>query len=526
MLVLKKSVWKYLAVSFCMLVLLAGCGGSGGDKTDGSKDAASAKKDELRIAVSANPPSLDAQIANSNITAQIGYHIFEPLFAMDGNFEPQPVLADSYEVSEDGKVYTIKLLKGVKFHNGKEMTADDVVASLSRWVKDSQKASTLIGGSTFEKVDDYTVKMTANEASSDVITVLANPIMFAAIYPAEIVEKAGEKGISEYIGTGPYKLADWKQDQYIELEKFDDYKVRENATTGLAGKKTAATDKLVFDIVTDASTRIAGAKNGQYDIVEEVPQDNYEELEKASNLKLDVTKGGTLNLFLNTTVGIMEKQDMRQAVLAALNMDDILLASYGNKKLFEENPGWFNPEDAQWGSEAGKEYYNQNDPDKAKELLKKAGYNNEKLVLVTTPDYPEMYNATLVVQEQLKKVGINAEVESYDFSTFMEHRADPNQCSMFITSNSYNVLPIQLTVLDKTWAGMDRPEVTDGIKAMRSANSQEEAKAAWDDLQEFIYEYGGATVLGHFTGVNAVSNNVDGYEYMRFPIFWNATVSE
>lgn len=523
---LKKSVLNYLIASVCMLVLLAGCGGSGGDKTDGSKDAASAKKEELRIAVSANPPSLDAQIANSNITAQIGYHIFEPLFAMDENFEPQPVLADSYEVSEDGKEYTIKLLKGVKFHNGKEMTADDVVASLNRWVKDSQKASTLIGGSTFEKVDDYTVKMTANEAASDIITVLANPIMFAAIYPAEVVEGADEKGINEYIGTGPYKLVDWKQDQYIELEKFDDYQVHENATTGLAGKKTAATDKLVFDIVTDASTRIAGAKNGQYDIVEEVPQDNYEELSKEPNLKLDVTKGGTLNLFLNTTVGIMEKEDMRQAVLAALNMDDILLASYGNKELYEENPGWFNPDDAQWGSEAGKEYYNQNDPDKAKDLLKKAGYNNEKLVLVTTPDYPEMYNATLVVQEQLKKVGINAEVESYDFSTFMEHRADPNKFSMYITSNSYNVLPIQLTVLDKTWAGMDRPEVTDGIKAMRLADSQEEAKAAWDDLQEFIYEYGGATVLGHFTGVNAVSNDVDGYEYMRFPIFWNATVSK
>ncbi|TYV00420.1 ABC transporter substrate-binding protein [Listeria monocytogenes] len=523
---MKKSALKYLALPLCILLLLAGCGGSGGKTADSDKKGASAKKDELRIAISANPPSLDAQIANSNITAQVGYHIFEPLFAMDENFEPQAVLADSYEVSKDGKEYTIKLLKGVKFHNGKEMTADDVVASLNRWVKDSQKASTLIGGSKFEKVDDYTVKMTANEAASDIITVLANPIMFAAIYPAEVVEEAGEKGISEYIGTGPYKLTKWKQDQFIQLDKFDDYKVRENATTGLAGKKTAATKTLTFEIVTDASTRIAGAKNGQYDIVEEIPQDNYEELEKASNLKLDVTKGGTLNLFLNTTVGIMEKQEMRQAILAALNMDDILLASYGNKKLYEVNPGWFDPEDKQWGSDAGKEYYNQNDSEKSKELLKKAGYNNEKLVMVTTQDYPEMYNATLVVQEQLKKVGINAEVESYDFSTFMEHRADPNQNSMFITSNAYNVFPIQLTVLDKTWAGMDRPEVTDGIKAMRFADSQEDAKAAWDDLQGFIYEYGGATVLGHFTGVNAVNNDVDGYEYMRFPIFWNATVSK
>ena len=525
----KKTLSRVLAFSLCAALLATtGCGGS--DKKDGSTDAkqteAAAAKDEMHIAVSANPPTLDTQISNSNIVGQIAYHIFEPLFAMDENYEPQPVLAESYEVSEDGLEYTIKLREGVKFHNGNEMTADDVVASMNRWIEKSPKANTLIGGSTFEKVDDYTVKMTANQASSDIITVLANPIMFAAIYPAEIVEAATDEGISEFIGTGPYKLAEWKQDQYIKLEKNDDYQGNENATSGLASKKTAATKTLVFDFVTDASTRLAGAQNGQYDVVEEIPLDNYDDLANASNVTLSITKGGTLNLFLNTTEGIMANQDMRQAALAALNCDDILLACYGNEDLYEENPGWFNPSDTQWGTDAGKEYYNQKDADKAKELLKKAGYNNEKLVLVTTPDYPEMYSATLVVQEQLKKVGINAEVESYDFSTFMEHRADPKQFSMYVTSNSYNVIPIQLSVLDKGWAGLDTPEVTDGITAIRSAASTEDASAAWADLQEFLYEYGAASVIGHYTGVNALSTKVEGYDYLRFPILWNATVSK
>ena len=163
---------------------------------------------------------------------------------------------------------------------------------------------------------------------------------------------------------------------------------------------------------------------------------------------------------------------------------------------------------------------------KAKELLEKAGYNNEKLVLVTTPDYQEMYNATLVVQEQLKKAGINAEVESYDFSTFMEHRADPKQYSMFITSNSYNMLPIQLSVLDKGWAGLDRPEVTEGIQKIRSAANEEEASAAWADLQTFLYEYGAATVLGHYTGISAMRAEVEDVGYLRFPIYWNATTTK
>lgn len=524
---MKKRISRIVALSMCAVLLLSGCGGSS-DKKDNNTTGTetTATKDEIHIAVSANPPTLDTQISNSNVVGQIAYHIYEPLFAMDSNYEPQPVLAESYEVSDDGMEYTIKLRQGVKFHNGNEMKADDVVASMNRWVEKSPKAKTLIGGSVFEKIDDYTVKLTVNHAASDIITVLANPIMFAAIYPADIVNAATDEGISEFIGTGPYKLKEWKQDQYICLEKNDDYQANENATSGLAGKKTAATQTLYFDFVTDSSTRIAGAKNGQYDAVEEIPLDNYDELATASNVELDITKGGTLNLFLNTTEGIMANQDMRQAILAALNCDDILMACYGNADLYEANPGWFNPSDAQWGTDAGKDYYNQNNPDKAKELLTKAGYNNEKLVLVTTPDYPEMYNATLVVQEQLKKVGINAEVESYDFSTFMEHRSDPTQFSMYITSNSYNVLPIQLSVLDKGWAGLDAPEVTEGIEAIRFADSTKDASAAWADLQKFLYEYGAASVLGHYTGVNALSTKVEGYDYLRFPIFWNVTVSK
>lgn len=516
-------------------MVLSGCGGGGAkSEPSASKEQAgeageageAGKKAELHVAIGANPPSLDPPSINSNIVGGVGSHIYEPLFALNKDFEPAPVLAESYEVSEDGKEYTIKLRQGVKFHNGNEMKADDVVASMNRWVKVSDKAKSLIEGSVFEKVDDYTVKMIVNKPSSDIITILASPIQFAAIYPAEIAESATAEGVDEYIGTGPYKLGEWKQDQYIRLERFDDYTASEEAPSGFTGKKEAATETIVFEIVTDTSTRIAGVQSGQYDVAEEIPADNYEQLAGNQDLKMEIKPGGSLNMFLNTTEGIMANEDMRQAILAALNCDDILLASYGNQDLYELNPGWFNPSDAQWGSEAGKEYYNQNDPDKAKELLKKAGYNNEKIVLVTTPDYDEMYNATIVVQEQLKKVGINAEVESYDFSTFMEHRADPKQFSIFITSNSYNVLPIQLFVLDKEWAGFDRKEVTDGISAIRDAASEKEASDEWQKLQSFLYEQGASTVIGHFTSIVAVRSEVEGFEYLRFPIYWNASVAE
>ena len=301
----QKMLPRIVAVAACMALLLAGCGSSGsgsGDAKD-SGDAGESGASELHVALAANPPSLDPPSVNSNIVGGIGIHVYESLFAMNQDYEPTPVLAESYEVSEDGMVYTIKLRQGVKFHNGEEMTADDVVASMNRWVEVSAKANTLIGGSVFEKADDYTVTLKVNEASSDIIMILASPIQFAAIYPAEVVDKATPEGVDEYIGTGPYKVAEWKQDQYVKLEKNEDYLPSEGEASGLAGDKTGVSDVIYFDVVTDTSTRIAGVKNGQYDVAEEIPLDNYEELSKEAGVTVRAERGGTLNLFLNTTEG-------------------------------------------------------------------------------------------------------------------------------------------------------------------------------------------------------------------------------
>lgn len=522
---------RIAALALGTAMLLTACGGPGStpsaDPNTSQVPIDSTQpvsyKSELNVGIAANPPSLDPHGINSNIVGGIGMHIYEPLFSLNANYEAVPVLAESYTVSDDGLVYTIQLRQGVKFHNGQEMTADDVVASMNQWLARSSKAE-LIQGSTFAKTGDYTVTLTVPEASSDIIMVLAAPIQFAAIYPKSVVDAAGPDGITEYIGTGPYQLAEWKQDQYVKLTRFADYQSPEGESSGLVGEKSAATETIYFRVVADTATRVAGLQTGQYDIIEELPLERYEELSSDTSMTLDVETGGTLNLFFNTTQGPLANQTLRQAVLAALNCDDILLAAYGDPNLYTLNPGWCPPDDAVWGSDAGSEYYNQNNPDKAKKLMAEAGYNNEPIVLVTTPEYGEMYNSTLVVQEQLKQAGFNAQVEQYDFSTFMEHRADPAQFDLFITSNSYNPLPVQLSVLSQAWAGLDAPEVSAGIAAIRSAASTEEASAAWDQLQGFLYEYGAATVLGHYTGVYGLRTGVEGFDYLRYPIYWNVKV--
>ena len=203
---MKKKIVSALLCVAMIATMVTGCGGSKSSSTSGNADS-TAKQFEINAAIAANPPALDPHTVNANVTGAIGIHIYEALFQMDENYEPQPVLAESYEMSDDGKEYTIKLRQGVKFHNGDEMKADDVVASMNRWMELSPKAKTLIGGSVFEKVDDYTVNVTVERETQNLKSLLAEW--------TNIIFKKGDNG---YIFTGPYIIKNLEPEVSLTLE--------------------------------------------------------------------------------------------------------------------------------------------------------------------------------------------------------------------------------------------------------------------------------------------------------------------
>src|SRR5690625_3775433 len=149
------------------------------------------------------------------------------------------MLAESYDMSDDGKTITFHLRQGIHFHNGEEMIADDVVASMERWQEMSSQAITYIEGTEYEAKDDYTVVAHIAEPTTVALYILADLTQFAAIMPKEIVEEAGADFVEEYIGTGPYEFNEWKQDQHIHLSKYEDYESRSEEADGLAGEKNA-----------------------------------------------------------------------------------------------------------------------------------------------------------------------------------------------------------------------------------------------------------------------------------------------
>src|SRR5437660_2168737 len=281
----------------------------------------------LRVGNLGEPPALDAHWTTASITETLTNHIYEGLYSLDSGARPIPMLAEGHTVSKDGLAYTFKLRQGIKFHNGKEMTSDDVVASLTRWGKQSSYGKALFAQvAEFRAVDKYTVQMQLKEKSAIVLISLAVPNNFGAIYPKEIAEKfAPEVKATEFVGTGPFKLAEWKPDQHIRMVRFDEYRSRNEAPNGFGGGKTAYLDEIRWQPVPEVATRVAQVETGELDFADDLNLDAYDRLKKNPGLRPIVAKGnGWLVAVLNKKEGLMTNQKLRQAWQAAIDIEPIM----------------------------------------------------------------------------------------------------------------------------------------------------------------------------------------------------------
>ena len=148
--------------------------------------------------------------------------VYEFLIGIDENGAPAPMLAEDWVWSDDGLTLTVNLRQGVPFHNGEEMTSEDVKYSLDRVRNDGPRSSEFSQVSDIVIVDDYTVDLVLSEPTGALLGALANPIAPAVIIPAGEVERQGG-AITEPVGTGPFRFVEWLPDQYLKVEKFDDY---------------------------------------------------------------------------------------------------------------------------------------------------------------------------------------------------------------------------------------------------------------------------------------------------------------
>jgi peptide/nickel transport system substrate-binding protein len=367
----------------------------------------------LIFALEAQVPGLDWHVSNSTATRNVALNIFESLITRDENMNPILQLAESVSLSDDGLAYTFRLREGVTFHNGKVMTSADVVASFNRYRQIGVDRGILEPVSGWEAPDASTFVLRLRERRPLFLEALSAFTVPISIIPAEFETAAPQQ--LPVIGTGPYKLDEFRADSFVRIVRHDGYRPDERYETmsGFGGRRVPCLDSVTFRMMTEAAARTAALEVGEVHGVEDVPAASRQRLEADRNLTVTARDTFWMNVFYpNHSAPPTDNPLVRQAMLAALDFDEIMeAATEGNYKL---NMGFQFPGQLYY-TEEGRELLNQANPARAKALLAEARYDGTPIVLLTNRQFPVMYNTSLVMAEQLKAAGMNAELLVLDW---------------------------------------------------------------------------------------------------------------
>ena len=483
----------------------------------------------LKVAMIGEPPTLDLHTTTAVITQQIMWHVFETLYTYDKQYNPIPMLAEGHTVSDNGRTYTFRLRRGVKFHSGRDLTAEDVVLSLKRWGKLATPGKAIwknVEG--IEAKDPATVVIYLKEPSAVLLMGLARPNNGAVIYPKEVMAAAGDAAIKDNIGTGPYRFLEHKPDRHLRLTRFKEYSARSEAPNFFGGKRIAYLDEIRFIPVPDVAVRLAGAQSGEYHFAQQIKTDQYERIKNAPGLVMSVVKPtGWSTAVLNHKQGIMTDKRIRQAVQAALDMEPIMAAGFGDRAFYRVDPGLMHLEQPQWHSRAGSEYYNQKNPEKAKKLLKEAGYAGQPVRWITTQEYEYMYKHALVAKQQLEGVGLKIDLQVVDWATLVQRRNKPEAFDIFSTAITFNPEPALNTGVQCNWPGWwcldDKEQWLDSVSRETDPRKR---KAMWDKVQTLFYEDVGRIKLGDWFGLQVYRKDVRGYTTSNEQGFFNVWLAK
>lgn len=536
---LPKSTWKLILIMFLALIVIVGCSNDSNnnasnddDQTDSEDNEDSGeeetnKKSMLNIALDATPPTLDQPKNAATATRDVSRLIFETLITTDAEFKPQPMLAESYEVSEDSKSYTFQLREGIKFHDGSDMTSEDVIASMKRWLEVTNLSGSIFDGAEWTADGDYTVHLELATPSALTIDTIATSKNAPAIMPKEIVENAPAEGVDEIIGTGPFKLEEWRTDAFIHLTKYDDYQMRDEEPNGLWGRREALVEDIYFHLVPDSSTRLAGLQSGEYDFAYSIPADNYDILQNTDGVEPVLVPGSNTILKLNNVERIASDNEFRKIINTALDYEEIMLAAFASPDFYWLDSSYMHKDVLEWASSAGNENFNINDPEKAKQMLEDYGYDGEEVVIMATRDYEYMYQIGVVVNEQLTNIGINSRLDVYDWPTLDEMESKTAEWDIEVMGISMTSTPPQLLMLSSTWAGgVNDDKITNMLKEIESSTDLDQAHQLWDELQEYAWDYLPIINLGGGNTLYGITDKVEGLEVPLGAVYWNVSVNE
>ncbi|RDL47279.1 Heme-binding protein A [Ensifer sp. M14] len=458
--------------------------------------AAQTPPNVLVVGQIAEPQSLDPHTVTATNDFRILVNIYDGLVRFkDGTLEVEPALAESWIISEDGKTYTFKLRKGVKFHDGSQFDAEAVKFNFDRMLKkDHPFYSTgpfplsfnFASLKAVNAIDEHTVEFKLNEAFAPFLSNLAYPTGLI-VSPSAVEEHEKAYGRSPS-GTGPFKFVEWVSNQRVIVERNPDY-----------WGGAANLEAVVFRPITDANTRVAEMMAGGIDVMMEVPPDNLATFRQDANFTVAEQAGPHVWFaILNTRDGAFADKRVRQAANYAVNketlVDDVLqgTATVAAGPI----PPAFN-----WIASEVKPYAY--DPEKAKALLAEAGVESPQLTFYVTEGGSGMLDPITMgaaIQADLQAVGFTVKIETYEWNTFLG-RVNPglagkaDMAEMAWMTNDPDTVPY-LTL--RTDAMPDKggfnsgyysnPKVDELLEKARTSTDQAERAKLYGEVQSIVHD--------------------------------------
>ena len=463
----KRTIAMFLSVALCLSVALTGCGADKSQQSDPADDG----KKSLTIAVLNDVVSLDPAVKDSSAEMQMASHLYDPLVDYNADLSKKPGLAESWKVLDDGVTWEFKLRQGVKFSNGNDFNADDVVFSFERILNDPtlEMGVYLMRLQEVKKVDDYTVQL---------VTKIPYPVFAGSLVHIMMLDKETCEGLSSEeisanpVGTGRYRLVEHVKESYIKLVRNDEY----------WGELPDA-ETVEFRVIANAATRTTALINGEVDFISNIPVMDVDRLKDASNVQvvtnpsLSCSYMGFDLLNEHGSAGTDDPNPLlnvkvRQAIYHAIDVQTIVdtvmngYATVANSYMPSICVGY--------NADAERPAY---DPELAKQLLAEAGYPDGFYLRIDARSDSDM-NADQVSQaiaSYLEKVGIKAEVNLLPRASFYEKIDAENLQSSFFMSGWGDGSGEGMVIFNDmlyTYDGKDGMEPSDAVKELLAVYDQ------------------------------------------------------